>query len=60
MYVKSSINKKLNHSLKMPYWKMSINDNLNNNLLCNEAKNSELRKINEIDKVSIYGNIDLD
>jgi len=39
---------------------MSINDNLNNNLLCNEAKNSELRKINEIDKVSIYGNIDLD
>lgn len=31
---------------------MSINDNLNNTLLCNEAKNSEIRKINDIEKVS--------
>jgi hypothetical protein len=36
----------------MPYWKMSINDNLNNAALCNEAKNVDIRKINEIDKVS--------
>lgn len=59
-YVKKNPDSKVDHQLKMPQWKMSINDNLNNTLLCNEAKNSDLRKINDIEKVSQYGNIEND